>query len=218
VTAPSSLRSPRRAAFLLAAGLLGAGFFLPHPTNAQGYPQWTPTAPGSDNVEVISHLPLGPRLSVADIEIEQELDRPYAYVARMVYGDIGPKGMDIIDLSDERDPEVLYRWRIENQELHQRTGGMDVKYFKVDGRYYVVQSLQFGQGGPNSDLGAVVLDVTGLPGYFDGAGGGPDPRARDSRGIPQHLHLQALERGRVPLHDRLRPGGERVRPATGRER
>jgi len=40
---------------------------------------------------------------------------------------------------------------------------MDVKHFKWDGRYYVVQSVQFGQGGPNSDMGAVVLDVTGLP-------------------------------------------------------
>jgi hypothetical protein len=40
---------------------------------------------------------------------------------------------------------------------------MDVKHFKWDGRYYVVQSLQFSQGGPDADLGAVVLDVTGLP-------------------------------------------------------
>ena len=38
--------------------------------------------PGSDNIEVLGHAPLGPMLSVADIELEQELDRPYAYVAR----------------------------------------------------------------------------------------------------------------------------------------
>ena len=124
---------------------------------------WSPLSPGSDNIEVLGHLPLGPRLSVSDIDIEQELDRPYAYVGRMVYGDIGPKGLDIISLADPENPEVLYEWRIENQDLHQRTGGMDVKHFKVDGRYYVVQSLQFGQGGPDSDMGAVVLDVTGLP-------------------------------------------------------
>ena len=30
--------------------------------------QWTAEKPGSDNIEVVSHLPLGPRLSVADIE------------------------------------------------------------------------------------------------------------------------------------------------------
>ena len=38
-----------------------------------------------------------------------------------------------------------------------------VKHFKWRDRYYVVQSLQFGQGGPNADVGAVVLEVTGLP-------------------------------------------------------
>lgn len=118
---------------------------------------------GSRNIEVVTHVPLGPRLSVADIEVEQELDRPYAYVARMVYGDHGDKGIDIVSLEDETRAKVIYRWRIENQDLHQRTGGMDVKYFKWNDRYYVVQSLQFGQGGPDNDLGAVVLDVTGLP-------------------------------------------------------
>src|SRR5678815_1032649 len=30
-------------------------------------------------------------------------------------------------------------------------------------RYYYVQSLQFMQGGPDADLGAVIFDVTGLP-------------------------------------------------------
>ncbi len=118
---------------------------------------------GSANVEVISHLPLGPRLSVADLDMEQEMSRPFVYVSRMVYGEDGDKGTDIISIADPANPEVLYRWRIENQDLHQRTGGMDVKYFKHDDRYYVVQSLQFGQGGPDTDLGAVILDVTGLP-------------------------------------------------------
>jgi len=118
---------------------------------------------GSQNMEVLGHVPLGPRLSIADMDVEQELSRPYAYVARMQYGEVGPKGMDIISIADPANPEVLYRWRIENQELHQGTGGMDVKHFKWKNRYYVVQSLQFGSGGPDSDLGAVILDVTGLP-------------------------------------------------------
>ncbi len=118
---------------------------------------------GSDNIEVLGHEPLGPRLSISDMDVEQELSRPYAYVGRMVYGDFGPRGMDIVSIADPRDPEVIYEWRIENQELHQGTGGMDVKHFKWNGRYYVVQSLQFRGGGPNTDLGAVVLDVTGLP-------------------------------------------------------
>ncbi len=137
------------AAFLLAA--------------APSFAQWTAQKPGSDNVEVLGHIPLGPILSVADIDMEQEMHRPYVYVSRMVYGWEGPKGTDIIDISNPSSPKVIYRWRIEEQDLHQRTGGMDVKHFKWNGRYYVVQSLQFGSGGPDNDLGAVVLDVTGLP-------------------------------------------------------
>ena len=43
------------------------------------------------------------------------------------------------------------------------SGALDVKYFKWAGRYYVVQSVQFSQGGPNADMGAAVLDVTDLP-------------------------------------------------------
>ncbi|MEX2466175.1 MAG: hypothetical protein WD995_04650 [Gemmatimonadota bacterium] len=132
------------------------------PLAAQDMP-WTPLNRGSDNIEVLGHLPLGPRLSVADMEVEQEIHRPYAYVARMQYGPVGPKGLDIISIADPEQPELLYEWRIEDQDLHLPTGGMDTKHFKWNDRYYAVQSLQFGQGGPNSDLGAVVLDVTGLP-------------------------------------------------------
>jgi len=136
------------------------------PVLAQGLPMWTPDKPGSDNIEVLAHLPLGPLLNVSDIEVEQEMHRPYAYVGRMVYGHEGEKGTDVIDISDPSNPKVIHRWRIENQDLHLPLGGMDVKYFKWDGRYYVVQSLQFGQGGPDADLGAVVFDVTDLPETF----------------------------------------------------
>jgi len=125
--------------------------------------QWTSEKPGSANIEVLSHVPLGHQLSVSDIDLEQDLDRPYAYVGRMVYGTEGERGLDIIDLHDPEQAKRIYSWRIENQDLHLGTGGMDVKHFRWKGRYYVVQSLQFKQGGPNADLGAVVLDVTGLP-------------------------------------------------------
>ena len=125
--------------------------------------QWTAEKPGSDNIKVLSHLPLGQQTSVADIDLEQEVDRPYAYVGRVVYGAEGEKGLDIIDLHDPENAKRIYSWRIEDQDLHLGMGGMDVKHFKWKGRYYVVQSLQFGQGGPNPNLGAVVLDVTGLP-------------------------------------------------------
>ena len=150
---------PRRSVVLSLALALGSAA----PALAQNGPAWSPMKPGSDNMEVLGHTPMGHALSVADMELEQELERPYAYVARMQYGDHGGKGMDIVDISDPSRPRVIYEWRIEDQDLHLRTGGMDVKYFKSNGRYYVVQSLQFGQGGPDSDMGAVVLDVTDLP-------------------------------------------------------
>ena len=131
------------------------------------------TPPGSihaffDEVAAISD-DLGRMWSVVELQgiegvpssgMEVEQDRPYFYV---VYGTEGPRGTDIVDLSNPSNPRVLYRWRIENQDLHVGPGGTGVKFFKWQGRYYLVQSLQFRQGGPNIDLGAVVLDVTGLP-------------------------------------------------------
>lgn len=117
-----------------------------------------PPSAGSDNIDVVAHIPLGRAFSTTDVEIEQELSRPYAYVSRSLV-----HGFDIIDLEQPEHAKVVYSWRIENAELHQGLGGMDGKYFKLDGRYYYVQSLQFEQGGPDAGLGAVVFDVTGLP-------------------------------------------------------
>src|SRR5688572_3817540 len=107
---------------------------------------------GSSNITVLSHIPLGPWSHVMDMEIEQELSRPYAYVARADWNNDpsrprqtgGPiqylphtsKGVDIIDLKDPSKARVLYSWRIPQGEIHQSTGGMDNKYFKLKGRYY----------------------------------------------------------------------------------
>jgi len=129
--------------------------------HAQDAP-WNHLERGSENITVEGHIPLGMALNTMDLEIEQEMSRPYAYVSRGTVGAGIEKGTDIIDLSDPNNPSVLLKWRMENQELHTGLGGMDIKYFKWAGRYYVVQSTQFGPG-PNSDLGAYILDVTGLP-------------------------------------------------------
>ena len=127
---------------------------------------------GSRNIKVMSHIPLGGWSQVMDIEIEQELSRPYVYVSRADFLPLmnqqapdgrQSKGVDIVSIKDPTHAKVLYSWRIENQELHRPLGGMDNGYFKLRGRYYDVQSLQFLQGGPDTDVGAVVLDVTGLP-------------------------------------------------------
>jgi len=123
---------------------------------------WTPIKPGSDNMEVVAHVPLGGPETVADIELEQELSRPYAYVARARFNEALAMGMDVIDLTDPSAPVVAHKWRIENEELHLGRGGLDVKYFKHAGRYYVVLAVQF-RPGPNYDLGGIVFDVTDLP-------------------------------------------------------
>ncbi|MFQ5888625.1 MAG: LVIVD repeat-containing protein [Gemmatimonadota bacterium] len=143
----------RIAAFSIAAGLVAVS-----PVWGAAQSQTLPAR--SPNVEVLSHIPLGAPLTVSDVAIEQELSRPFAYVGRMQGSE---KGFDIIDLRDPRNAKRIYRWRIENVELHQGLGGMDPKYFKYDGRYYLVQSTQFFPGGPDGDVGAIVFDVTGLP-------------------------------------------------------
>ncbi len=119
-----------------------------------------PTPRGSENIEVLGHIPLGGAFTVSDIELEQDPARPFAYVSRM----FGEAGFDVIDLSNPDHPRVAHSWRIENVELHRGTGAMDVKYFKLDDdEVYLVQSVQFQQGGPDANLGAVVFDVSDLP-------------------------------------------------------
>lgn len=134
----------------------------------------TPAKPGSRNMELLSHIPLGgaaPRSPgftegiqglgrrTADVEIEQELSRPYVYVSSR----FSPSGFYIISVEDPDHARIIGSWMIDDPELHLGSGALDGKYFKLDDRYYYVQSFQFRQGGPDSELGAIVFDVTGLP-------------------------------------------------------
>src|SRR5579871_5220935 len=114
---------------------------------------------GSSNIHLVGHVPIGGHLRVTDADLEQELSRPYAYLG----GQRDQVGLTIIDLHDLKNVKLLYKWRIENQELHVGLGAMRPKYFKLDGRYYVALCTQFGQGTPDGDLGLVIFDVTGLP-------------------------------------------------------
>ena len=126
------------------------------------FAQFPPGRQGSSNIHVVAHVPLGRMFTVGDIEIEQELSRPYAYVPRM-QGITKSAGFSIISLREPQRARPIYTWRVDNAELHQGHGGMQNKYFKLQNRYYDVQSFQFGQTGPDADLGAIVFDVTGLP-------------------------------------------------------
>ena len=123
--------------------------------------QRAPGDQGSSNVKVLAHIPLGRMFTTGDVEIEQELSRPYAYVSRLT-GLPHNAGFNIIDLTPGR-TRVIYTWQIENPELHVGLGGSDGQYFKLRGRYYYVQAFQFAPSGPDPDLGAVIFDVTGLP-------------------------------------------------------
>src|SRR6185436_18095296 len=117
---------------------------------------------GSANVRVLSHIPMGGLEKVADLDIEQELSRPYVYVSQLRE----LAGFQVVSLKDMSNIRTIYRWRIENIELHRGNlgwGGKIGKYVKLKNRYYYVQSFEFGSGSPDQDLGAIVFDVTGLP-------------------------------------------------------
>ena len=114
---------------------------------------------GSEKLHVLSRIPAHDGAwKAADLEIEQDRDRPYLYLCGFVNFDV-----QIYDIRNTAAPKKIYTWTIENPELHRGIGAMDGKYFKTNGRYYYAQSYQFMQGSPDADLGAVILDVTGLP-------------------------------------------------------
>ncbi|MEN8376064.1 MAG: hypothetical protein ABFS34_11500, partial [Gemmatimonadota bacterium] len=113
--APARGRGPFAVALTLAAGLASpAGG-----AHAQSFSDPGEDKGATENVEVLAHIQLNPpdTRSVSDIELEQDLDRPFAYVGRRLV-----HGFDVIDLSDPGSASVLYEWRIEDAELHTGNG------------------------------------------------------------------------------------------------
>jgi hypothetical protein len=158
----------------MSRSLLGSTLFLLVAPPLLGQSVATNPAPGeqgSRNIRIVSHIPLPgggnkgvPNLSnieirTADVEMEQELSRPYAYVP--MWGT--PSQIHIISLKDPARAKILYTWTVENVELHQPAGALAPAYLKTHGRYYFANGFQYGRGGPDNDLGAIVWDVTGLP-------------------------------------------------------
>src|ERR1051326_6672647 len=140
--------------------VIGAALALLAFTIAPLPAQRPPGTGNSPNVHLLSHLPLdGLSYSTTDVEVEQELSRPYAYVAKRY----NPSGIVIISLKDPRAARIIYDWRIDHPELHQGAGALNPIYLKSHGRYFLTNAFQFGQGGPDADLAAIVWDVTGLP-------------------------------------------------------
>src|ERR1051326_5818664 len=115
--------------------------------------QYEPGKNFSPNVHLVSHVPLAGEMKISDIEVEQELSRPYAYLSRGP----DPIGFDIVSFKDPAHARRLYNWSIEKPELHQGRG-VNGKYFKLKGRYYYVQAVQIRQGSPDRDLASIIFD------------------------------------------------------------
>lgn len=114
---------------------------------------------GTKNVKTVRHVENNKGTwKAADVELEQDRNRPYVYVSGFVN-----YNFKIYDIRNPSAPKEIFEWTIENPELHRGIGAMDGKYFKIGDRYYFSQSFQFQQGTPDADLGAVIFDVTGLP-------------------------------------------------------
>jgi len=127
-------------------------------------------APGTNatpNLHVLAHVPVARGITtgyqdILDIDVDQDLARPYVYIAHYVDYD----GFDIIDIRDPRRPRLIYQWQIENMDLRRgggASGAYNPRVFKRRGRHYVALCTQFGAGKPDRDLGAIIFDVTGLP-------------------------------------------------------
>lgn len=124
------------------------------------------STPGTRNVQVLGHLPLGglypdaqgrPGRRTGDVALEQDLDRPYAYVARR----FAPHGFDVIDLSTPERPRLRTSWHLPDDAPAQEAGTTDLTLFKAEGRTYVVAAFRFAPG--TTSPGAVVVDVTDVP-------------------------------------------------------
>ena len=125
-------------------------------------PKFPPGEQGSKNIHVVSHIPLGRMFTVGDIEMEQELSRPYVYLSRLSSLP-HETGFTIVSVKDPQRATVIYDWRIENRELMRAYGALRGSYFKLKNRYYYAQSFQIYPGSPSAEVGAAVFDVTSLP-------------------------------------------------------
>ncbi|MEP6992285.1 MAG: hypothetical protein ABJA80_15240, partial [bacterium] len=82
---------------------------------------------GTDKMHMVAHVVSHPGpWKAADIEIEQDRNRPYVYISGFVNFDA-----QIYDISNPASPKKIYDWTIENPELHRGIGAMDGKYFKI---------------------------------------------------------------------------------------
>ena len=84
--------------------LLAIGLFLALTAGAQDH---APGEQGSSNVHIVAHVPMGGDMHVGDIEIEQELSRPYAYVSLALSLNKGTVALTIVDDGIGFDPTAV---------------------------------------------------------------------------------------------------------------
>src|SRR5712672_3293235 len=68
---------------------------------------FVPGTQGSRNIKIMSHLPPGRMFTVTDVEVEQELSRPFAFVSRM-HGNNRCAGFYIISLKNTEKAQDIY--------------------------------------------------------------------------------------------------------------
>src|SRR6185312_10129569 len=111
---------------------------------------------GSANVRVLGHLPLGGFFRVADVALEQELGRPFAYAAQS----LDRSGFTAIDVTDPEHAKVLLRWTIDHPEAHRGLGAVRARYFRTARGTYLALGMSFDAGSPDADLAAIIFDVS----------------------------------------------------------
>ena len=117
------MRRNRQIVTALVLSLLGST----QAAEAQG--QYPPGEHASRNIKVLSHLPLvGPRFSHADIEVEQELSRPFAYVAHR-HGDVR---FYILSIKEPTNPEVPLQ--VDHREPRVASGEWSGQQVRQSGR------------------------------------------------------------------------------------
>ncbi len=132
---------------------------------------------------LVSHVSLTEASSdgTGALVIEQDPDRPFAYVAR-------DAGFAAIDVTDPASPRVRSPRSLRNTQA--KAG--DITYFKRGDRYFLVEAFRPADG-TASDLGAVVFDVTDPSGTFPEAA-----RIHHSGGLRRLFAYQHTD-GRVLL-------------------
>lgn len=89
------------------------------------------------------------------IAVDQDMARPFAYLATRAE----PAGLAVIDIADIAEPRLIAQWHMDDQAGLASHG---LTTFVHEGRHYLAQAFA-DDDAAESNIGAIVLDVTELP-------------------------------------------------------